>query len=270
MDPRVDRLCVALTGQAFEVVVHQLSAIASNLVTWFLVLIGWRKHSLRLTSTVRGDQEAAILCLSPGGFERLSLTPLDRGVATVGYNVDCVSRLPMSRSLALVPDIIPPGHVVVRTRAFSINYADITIRWGLYESAIKFVGYPICPGFDFAGIVERAGAGAEHLSGQPVFGISFFGAYSQRILVPARQVRSLPKGVGYSEAAALPCGAGTALHALKLAGFWPAPLVLNNRAVLVHSAAGGVGSMLVQSARLRPCLPSLPHALTGLPVLRPP
>ena len=35
--------------------------------------------------------------------------------------------------------------------AFSINYADICIRWGLYESALRYVGWPIIPGFDLAG-----------------------------------------------------------------------------------------------------------------------
>ena len=36
-------------------------------------------------------------------------------------------------------------------QAFSINYADVCIRWGLYESALRFVGWPIVPGFDLAG-----------------------------------------------------------------------------------------------------------------------
>ena len=134
--------------------------------------------------------------------------------------------------------------------------ADVTIRWGLYESAIKFVGYPICPGFDFAGTVQAVGDGVIGVKrGDPVFGITFFGAYSSRVLVPARQVRPLPKNASAAEAAALPTGAGTALHALKLAGFWPTPPPTNNKSVLVHSAAGGVGSMLVQMAVACGCHP---------------
>jgi NADPH:quinone reductase-like Zn-dependent oxidoreductase len=38
-----------------------------------------------------------------------------------------------------------------------VNYADVTIRWGLYESALRFVGWPIVPGFDVSGTVEHAG-----------------------------------------------------------------------------------------------------------------
>lgn len=57
------------------------------------------------------------------------------------------------------------------------------------------------------------------------------------------------------EAAALPAVAGTALHALSLAGFWPNPPITNNKAVLIHSAAGGVGLMLVQMAKIMGCHP---------------
>jgi NADPH:quinone reductase-like Zn-dependent oxidoreductase len=48
--------------------------------------------------------------------------------------------------------------VVVRNKAFSINYADICIRWGLYESALRYVGWPIIPGFDLAGVIGSDGA----------------------------------------------------------------------------------------------------------------
>ena len=127
----------------------------------------------------------------------------------------------------------------------------MTIRWGLYESAIRFVGYPICPGFDFCGIVEKAGPESGVQVGDEVFGITFFGAYSSRVLVPGEQLRPRPtRSLTMDEAAAVPSVAGTALHALKLAGFWPTPSVSNNRSVLIHSAAGGVGSMLVQMAKL--------------------
>ena len=50
--------------------------------------------------------------------------------------------------------------MVVRNKAFSINYADICIRWGLYESALRYVGWPIIPGFDLAGVIDRKSDGA--------------------------------------------------------------------------------------------------------------
>jgi len=180
---------------------------------------------------------------------RLSLQPLGDCVATVGYNVKNCERVQGCNSLARIDKHVPEDCAVVRVTSCSVNYADVTIRWGLYESAIRFVGYPICPGFDFAGVVERAGRASGVKVGDIVFGITFFGAYSSRVLVPGHQLRPLPKGMCEDEAAALPSVAGTALHALKLAGFWPSRPHTKNKAVLVHSAAGGVGSMLVQMAK---------------------
>ena len=64
-----------------------------------------------------------------------------------------------------------------------------------------------------------------------------------------RQLRKLPKNVSMEEAAACPAVAATALHCLALAACWPTPSLASNKAVLIHSAAGGVGSNLVQVGR---------------------
>jgi len=146
--------------------------------------------------------------------------------------------------------------VLVRTSHFSVNYADITIRWGLYESALKYIGWPIVPGFDLCGVVEWAGSATRFRKGDPVYGFSLFGAYSTRVLVPASQLLPRPSSLNEAAAAGLPAVAGTALHALSLAGLWPTPIARpQNSAAMVHSAAGGVGSMLVQMLKLVGCHP---------------
>ena len=214
MTTRLDRLCLALTGQDALVVYHQLQAIFYNLVTWLLVVLGWRKASDSLVPVAailpparepNNDAVAAVV-LSPGGLERLSLEMLGDKVVTVGYNVLECNRVPSCNSLAIVEDgPLPDGLAIVRITSCSVNYADITIRWGLYESAIRYVGYPIVPGFDFAGIVERVGRNAGVEVGDDVFGITFFGAYSSRVLVPGSQCRARPqKALTPDEAAALP------------------------------------------------------------------
>jgi NADPH:quinone reductase-like Zn-dependent oxidoreductase len=154
-----------------------------------------------------------------------------------------------------ITDQLPPHSVVVRVDSFSINYADCCIRWGLYESANKFVGWPIVPGFDIAGIVEQV---AENDSsgiqvGDKVYGATFFGAYSTRVLVPSNQLRKVPQGLTLSQAASLPTACLTSLYSLYLGGQFSlskSPVLSNNRSILIHSAAGGVGGMLVQMSKL--------------------
>lgn len=140
--------------------------------------------------------------------------------------------------------------VLVRVSHFSVNYADVTIRWGLYESALRFVGWPIVPGFDFAGVIEVAAPDSGFDVGEEVFGFTMFGAYSSSILCPAHQLRRKPKVLSMAAASATPAVSATALHAVALAGGWPKAPESNNKAALVHSAAGGVGSKLIQMLKL--------------------
>ena len=74
------------------------------------------------------------------------------------------------------PDPVPgEKEVLIKVYAAGINYADIAVRWGLYESAKKFVGWPITPGFEVAGEVEAVGKGVTSWKvGDKVFGVSFF------------------------------------------------------------------------------------------------
>ena len=113
---------------------------------------------------------------------------------------------------------------------FSINYADVAIRWGLYESALRYVGWPIVPGFDLSGVVKWAGSESGFSAGEEVFGFSMFGSYSSRIIVPGKQIRKLPKKITLMQGAALSAVAATALHALALSGGWPKQPFTANKA----------------------------------------
>lgn len=106
------------------------------------------------------------------------------------------------------------------------------------------------PGFDISGEVEWAGVQSGFVAGDRVFGATFFGGYSTRCLVPGHQLLRVPTGLGMAEAAAVPSVAVTALHTCCLAGFWPHAPPTESRAALIHSAARGVGSMLVQMCKL--------------------
>src|SRR5215813_6708641 len=107
------------------------------------------------------------------------------------------------------------GEVAVGVQAAGVNYADCIVRMGLYESAKKYVGWPITPGFEFAGTVAAIGDGVTDLAvGREVFGVTRFGGYASSVVVPRHQVFFMPKGFSPEEAAALPAVAMTAYYAL--------------------------------------------------------
>lgn len=173
---------------------------------------------------------------SPGGYDKLEFKPLSAGNYTVGANV-ALSQIP-------VEDL-----VTVKTCAAGVNYADVCVRWGVYESAKEYVGWPITPGFEFSGKIIKKGSNvSEFECGENVFGLTMFGGYSELIKVPKNQLFLMPKNLDLKQAAGFPTVAITAWYAMfELArprpGSW----------VLVHSAAGGVGSMLVQMSKIAKC-----------------
>jgi len=142
-----------------------------------------------------------------------------------------------------------PTGVVVAPEAIGVNYADCVVRMGLYSSAKEYVGWPITPGFEFAGTVCAVGASVTDLSpGDRVFGVTRFGGYATRVAVPRHQVFALPARFDMAQAAGFPAVFLTAYFALfELAHPHP------GQTLLVHSAAGGVGGALLQLGRIAGC-----------------
>jgi NADPH:quinone reductase-like Zn-dependent oxidoreductase len=134
------------------------------------------------------------------------------------------------------------GEVRVSTRAIGVNFADCVVRMGLYQSARELVGWPITPGFEFSGVVSAVGPNVNGYSpGDRVVGVSRFGAYSSEVVTPAALLRPLPTGLDFAQAAGFPVA--------YLTGWYAVRELVRLRAgqrVLIHSAAGGVGSALIQ------------------------
>lgn len=234
-----------------------LIALCANILSWFvsrffpgLMPKLLPKIEQEDTREATSDQQTKCIAIGrPGGSEQLRLITLKPGVATCGYNISDIK--PPFTPATTSDDDIPENCVILGNEAFSVNYADCCIRWGLYESANKFVGWPICPGFDVAGVIEKVGLNVSTFKpGDRVFGCSLFGAYSSRVLIPENQLKKIPKSLSMQEAAAVPAVSLTALYALYLAGQYGNEFHLSNKAILIHSAAGGVGSMLVQMAKI--------------------
>jgi NADPH:quinone reductase-like Zn-dependent oxidoreductase len=153
-------------------------------------------------------------------------------------------------TLQMLADPTPaPDEVLVTTEAIGVNYADCVIRMGLYASAKEYVGWPITPGFEFAGTVTSVGSSVTDLApGTRVLGVTRFGGYSTHVTVPRHQVFPLPARFDMAQGAGFPTVFLTAYYALfELAH--PRP----GNTLLVHSAAGGVGGALLQLGRIAGC-----------------
>lgn len=141
------------------------------------------------------------------------------------------------------PDPAPgPGEVAVSVRAAGINFAELLARQGLYPDAPDT---PCVLGYEFAGEVSALGEGVEGPElGARVFGPVLFGGQAETVVVPADQAMPIPDGFGFSQAAALPVNYCTAIAAMVEMGG-----LREGQRVLIHAAAGGVGTAATQIAR---------------------
>jgi NADPH2:quinone reductase len=134
-----------------------------------------------------------------------------------------------------------PGQILVRQEAIGVNFIDVYRRTGLYA-----VDLPSVPGMEGAGTVEVLGAGVRELRpGDRVAYANVPGTYAEAVLVPADRAVRLPARITFAQAAAAMLQGMTA-HYLVL-DTYP---VRKGDTVLVHAAAGGVGLLLVQVARM--------------------
>jgi NADPH:quinone reductase-like Zn-dependent oxidoreductase len=142
---------------------------------------------------------------------------------------------------------IGPDVVLVRARAASVNPVDWKVRDGHLDGAF-YVHFPLVPGWDVAGVVEAVGPSiTEFAPGDEVIGYVRrdeiqHGTYAELVPAPIRALAPKPRSVGFEEAAALPLAGLTAYQALDAAS------VARGDTVVVHAAAGGVGSFAVQLA----------------------
>jgi NADPH:quinone reductase-like Zn-dependent oxidoreductase len=142
-------------------------------------------------------------------------------------------------------DLPEPGtrQVRVRVRAAGVNPVDTKIRSGAAQQTFP-TQLPAVLGLEVAGTIDEVGPGVDGFAdGDDVLGFAVGGGYAEHAL--ATTVAPKPPGLGWAEAAALPVAAETALRVLDL------PEVARGDTVLIHGAAGGVGTVAVQIATAR-------------------
>ncbi|MGI8866098.1 MAG: quinone oxidoreductase family protein, partial [Rubrobacteraceae bacterium] len=138
-----------------------------------------------------------------------------------------------------------PGEVevLIEVKSAGINYADTMRRRNQY---VERQTLPFTPGSEVAGVISELGANVEGLSvGDRVVTLLGTGGYAEYAVAPASSVIPLPEGLGFDEAAAIPLQGLTAYHCIKTSG-----ALQPGESVLVHAAAGGVGYLAVQMAKL--------------------
>ncbi|MEU8956827.1 NADP-dependent oxidoreductase [Streptomyces sp. NPDC048518] len=144
---------------------------------------------------------------------------------------------------------VGPDSVLVKVRAAAVNPVDWKCREGHLDGLIDPV-FPVIPGWDVSGVVVQPGASVpEYAVGDEVIGYvreDFLsrGTFAEYVAAPVRTLARKPRNLTFAEAAGLPLAGLTAYQVIG-----DALRVTEGDVVLVHAAAGGVGSIAVQLAR---------------------
>ncbi|WP_415975969.1 NADP-dependent oxidoreductase [Rhodococcus sp. 077-4] len=138
-----------------------------------------------------------------------------------------------------------PGEVLVKIRVAGVQVTDAAIREGWVPPGAR-IEFPQILGNEFSGTVDELGEGVDRFAiGDDVLGFRVLGCYAEYASVPLEQIVDKPTAVSWRTAGALSASGQTAHTALERLG------ARSGETLLVHGAAGGVGSMAVQLARHR-------------------
>ncbi|WP_078428081.1 quinone oxidoreductase family protein [Alkalihalobacterium alkalinitrilicum] len=139
--------------------------------------------------------------------------------------------------------VIEPHEVLIRVSATGVNFADTAARQGKYHGSGK---PPFIPGLDAAGVIEEVGSEVQNLKvGQRVISFVHKGSYAEYIAADEKLTYVLPNNVDFDTAAAAPIVSFTSYKLLA-----DVARVQRGETVLIHAAAGGVGTTAIQLAKL--------------------
>jgi NADPH:quinone reductase-like Zn-dependent oxidoreductase len=142
-----------------------------------------------------------------------------------------------------------PGEVLIKVHASSVNPVDWKVRAGYLKQMLNYK-MPMIPGWDVSGVIEAVGSGVTRLKrGDGVYSrpdLSRDGAYAEFVAVKESEVALKPKSIDHATAAAIPLAALTAWQAL-----YDGAKLSSGQTLLIHGAAGGVGTFAVQLAKMR-------------------
>ncbi|MCS6302108.1 MAG: zinc-binding dehydrogenase [Nitrospira sp.] len=135
------------------------------------------------------------------------------------------------------------GEVRVNVLAAGVSLPDLMMREGIHPETPPL---PFTSGWDLVGVVDQLGEGVSELEpGQVVAALPICGAYAEFVCLPHRELVPVPSGLDPAEAVSLVLNYITAYQML-----YHSAKVRTGQRVLIHGAAGGVGSALLQLGRL--------------------
>jgi len=137
-----------------------------------------------------------------------------------------------------------PGQVRVRVKAAGVQPFDAAVRAGWEPPGVE-LRWPRVPGNEFAGVIDEVGDGAEFTPGTEVLGFTVVQAYAEYVVVPAANVTPKPQDMPWEVAGGFTAGTQTAALAMENLD------VKAGETLLIHAAAGSVGTAAVQLAVLR-------------------
>lgn len=147
------------------------------------------------------------------------------------------------------------GEVLIEIASAGVNYADTMRRRNQYLEPQEL---PFTPGSEVAGTVAEVGDGVEGVNvGDRVVTLLGTGGYAGYAAARARNLIPIPDGMDFDDAAAIPLQGLTAYHVLETSG-----QLKEGESVVVHAAAGGVGYLAVQMAKLMGASPVIATAST--------
>ncbi|WP_019121807.1 quinone oxidoreductase family protein [Brevibacillus massiliensis] len=136
-----------------------------------------------------------------------------------------------------------PGEVLVQVKAVGVNFADTMRRRNRYLAKTPL---PYIPGSEVAGVIAEVSPGiTDYRVGDRVVALTGSGCYTESVALPVNAIFPIPEQVDFDQAAALLLQGLTAYHVLRTSG-----QLAPGESVLVHAAAGGVGTLAVQLAKL--------------------
>ncbi len=155
-----------------------------------------------------------------------------------------VTRLdgPAAVTLGEAPEpSLEPGQVLVDVHEVGVNFPDVLMSKGLYQARPEL---PFTPGSECAGVVRDAAPGSAFSPGDRVAAFPMLGSLAETVAVPESMVFPLPDSVSFTAGAATLMNYFTVHFALLRRGHLEA-----GDTVLVHGAAGGIGTAAIQLAK---------------------